>query len=182
MKGDIYTSGKRLDEAASSLKPNPKGKVIDLIFPVIVLVICLHHRHDLYRRGFFSGTSFVESFSQSDASIALSIGSLIALVITVIFYSARRVLVFRSCMECIPEGFKAMVPAILILTFAWTLKAMTDSLGAADFVEMATESAADSLMNFLPAIVFLIGCFLAFATGTLLGNLWDSDPYCSKGV
>ena len=156
MKGDIYTSGKRLDEAASSLKPNPKGKVIDLIFPVIVLVICC-----------ITGMIYTG-------------GSLIALVITVIFYSARRVLVFRSCMECIPEGFKAMVPAILILTFAWTLKAMTDSLGAADFVEMATESAAGSLMNFLPAIVFLIGCFLAFATGTSWGTFGILIPIVVK--
>ena len=179
MKGDIYTSGKRLDEAASSLKPNPKGKVIDLIFPVIVLVICCIIGM-IYTGGFFSGTSFVESFSQSDASIALSIGSLIALIITVIFYSVRRVLVFRSCMECIPEGFKAMVPAILILTFAWTLKAMTDSLGAADFVQMATESAAGSLMNFLPAIVFLIGCFLAFATGTSWGTFGILIPIVVK--
>ena len=161
------------------MKPNPKGKVIDLIFPVIVLVICCITGM-IYTGGFFSGTSFVESFSQSDASIALSIGSLIALVITVIFYSARRVLVFRSCMECIPEGFKAMVPAILILTFAWTLKAMTDSLGAADFVEMATESAAGSLMNFLPAIVFLIGCFLAFATGTSWGTFGILIPIVVK--
>ena len=87
---------------------------------------------------------------------------------------------FRSCMECIPEGFKAMVPAILILTFAWTLKAMTDSLGAADFVEMATESAAGSLMNFLPAIVFLIGCFLAFATGTSWGTFGILIPIVVK--
>ena len=179
MKGDIYTSGKRLDEAASALKPNPKGKVIDLVFPVIVLVICCIVGM-IYTGGFFSGTSLVESFSQSDASIALSIGSLIALIITVIFYSARSVLVFRSCMECIPEGFKAMVPAILILTFAWTLKAMTDSLGAAEFVEIATESAAGSLMNFLPAIVFLIGCFLAFATGTSWGTFGILIPIVVK--
>ena len=169
MKGDIYTSGKRLDEAASSLKPNPKGKVIDLIFPVIVLVICCITGM-IYTGGFFSGTSFVESFSQSDASIALSIGSLIALVITVIFYSARRVLVFRSCMECIPEGFKAMVPAILILTFAWTLKAMTDSLGAADFVEMATESAADSLMNENSDPTLMIISISACMAGAVCGD------------
>lgn len=169
LKGDIYTSGKRLDKEAASITPNPRGKVIDLVFPVIVLVFCCVCGM-LYTGGFFSGTDFVTAFSQSDASIALSIGSLFALVISVIFYVCRRVLSFRSCMDCIPEGFKAMVPAILILTFAWTLKAMTDSLGAADFVEMATESAAGSLMNFLPAIIFIIGCLLAFATGTSWGT------------
>lgn len=169
MKGDIYTSGKRMDKEEAEITPNSRGKVIDLVFPVAVLVVCCICGM-LYTGGFFSGTGFVAAFSQSDASIALSIGSLFALVISVIFYVCRRVLSFRSCMDCIPEGFKAMVPAILILTFAWTLKAMTDSLGAADFVEMATKSAAESLMNFLPAIIFIIGCLLAFATGTSWGT------------
>lgn len=168
MKGDIYTTGKRVDEEQEK-KFNPKGKVIDLVVPIVILIICCITGM-IYTGGFFSGTDFVTAFSQSEASLALSIGSFFALVLTVIFYVCRRVLSFRGCMECIPEGFKAMVPAILILTFAWTLKTMTDSLGADVFVATAMKSASDGLMNLLPAIIFLVGCFLAFATGTSWGT------------
>ena len=98
------------------------------------------------------------------------LGSFFAMVITIVFYAVRKVLRFSDSMACIPEGFKAMVPAILILTFAWTLKAMTDSLGAAPFVASVMNSAAGGLMNLLPAIIFLVGCFLAFATGTSWGT------------
>ena len=124
----------------------------------------------IYTGGFFSGESFVTAFSQSDASVGLVLGSFFAFVITIIFYVARKVLKFNECMSCIPDGFKAMVPAILILTLAWTLKAMTDSLGAADFVAGVMESSAQGLVNLLPAIIFLVGCFLAFATGTSWGT------------
>ena len=124
----------------------------------------------IYTGGFFEGAGFVESFSNSNASLGLSMGSLVALVITVIIYSLRRVLKFADCMACIPEGFKAMVPAILILTFAWTLKAMTDSLGATAFVDAAMKGSAEGLMNFLPAVIFLVGCGLAFASGTSWGT------------
>lgn len=113
---------------------------------------------------------FVTAFSQSDASVGLVIGSMFGILITIIFYVARRILPFRECMGCIPEGFKAMVPAIMILSFAWTLKAMTDSLGAAEYVAGIMETAATGLVNFLPAIIFLVGCFLAFATGTSWGT------------
>ncbi len=169
LKGDIYTCGKRVDEETEEVKPNPRGKVIDLIVPIVLLIICCIVGM-IYTGGFFSGTDFVTAFSQSEASLALSIGSFFAFVFTVIFYAARRVLSFRDCMDCIPEGFKAMVPAILILTFAWTLKAMTDSLGANVFVAEAMESVAGGLLNFLPAIIFLVGCALAFATGTSWGT------------
>lgn len=168
LKGDIYSSGQRVD-AGESVKPNPKGKVIDLVVPIIILIICCITGM-IYTGGFFSGTDFVTAFSKSDASLALSIGSVFALLLTVVFYVCRRVLSFRGCMECIPEGFKAMVPAIMILTFAWTLKVMTDSLGADVFVATAMKSAAGGLMNLLPAIIFLVGCFLAFATGTSWGT------------
>lgn len=169
LKGDIYTCGKRVDEETEEVKPNPRGKVIDLIVPIVLLIICCIVGM-IYTGGFFSGTDFVTAFSQSEASLALSIGSFFVFVFTVIFYAARRVLSFRDCMDCIPEGFKAMVPAILILTFAWTLKAMTDSLGADVFVAEAMESVAGGLLNFLPAIIFLVGCALAFATGTSWGT------------
>ena len=169
LKGDIYTCGKRADEEEETVKPNPRGKVTDLVVPIVLLIICCITGM-IYTGGFFSGTDFVTAFSQSEASLALSIGSFFAFVFTVIFYAARRVLSFRDCMDCIPEGFKAMVPAILILTFAWTLKAMTDSLGADVFVATAMKSVAGGLLNFLPAIIFLVGCALAFATGTSWGT------------
>ena len=169
LKGDIYTCGKRADEEEKTVKPNPRGKVTDLVVPIVLLIICCITGM-IYTGGFFSGTDFVTAFSQSEASLALSIGSFFAFVFTVIFYAAKRVLSFRDCMDCIPEGFKAMVPAILILTFAWTLKAMTDSLGADVFVATAMKSVAGGLLNFLPAIIFLVGCALAFATGTSWGT------------
>ena len=109
-------------------------------------------------------------------------GSFFAFVIVTVFYALRRVLSFGETMTCVPEGFKAMVPAILILTFAWTLKAMTDSLGAADYVAGVVESAAGGFLHLLPAIIFLVGCLLAFATGTSLGNLWHPDPHRGSGV
>lgn len=124
----------------------------------------------IYTGGFFSGAGFVEAFSGSDASVGLMLGSFFAFVITIVFYAVRKVLRFSESMSCIPEGFKAMVPAILILTFAWTLKAMTDSLGAAEYVAAVMDSAAGGLLNLLPAIIFLVGCFLAFATGTSWGT------------
>ena len=120
--------------------------------------------------GFFSGVDFVTAFSQSDASVGLVIGSMFGILITIIFYVVRRILPFRECMGCIPEGFKAMVPAIMILSFAWTLKAMTDSLGAAEFVDTVMQGCAGSFMKFLPAIIFLVGAGLAFATGTSWGT------------
>ena len=170
MRGDLFTTGRpEGEEDNKDTAQMKKGKVCDLVFPVVVLVICCIIAM-IYTGGFFSGTDFVTAFSQSDASLALSLGSFIALVIAVVFYAVRKVLPFRKSMECIPEGFKAMVPAILILTFAWTLKAMTDSLGASVFVETAMKSASDGLMNLLPAIIFLVGCFLAFATGTSWGT------------
>lgn len=169
IKGDLFTTPDRPYANAKKETGNTKGSVIDLIFPIIVLIIsCVIGM--LYTGKFFSGESFVTAFSQSDASVGLVLGSFFAFVITIIFYAVRKVLKFGESMACIPEGFKAMVPAILILTLAWTLKAMTDSLGAADFVAGAMESSARGLVNFLPAIIFLVGCFLAFATGTSWGT------------
>ncbi len=124
----------------------------------------------IYSGGFFEGEGFVTAFSNSDASVGLMLGSAFALVVTIIYYLIRRSMSFRDMMESIPEGFKAMVPAILILTFAWSLKGMTDSLGAKLFVEEFVKANARSFQMLLPAIVFLIGCFLAFATGTSWGT------------
>lgn len=169
LNGDVYTVKERVFENAEFRNDNENGKACDLAIPVIVLIICCAAGM-LYTGGFFSGTGFVEAFSSSDAAVGLSTGSIFALIFTIIYYIARRVITFRASMECIPEGFKAMVPAILILTLAWTLKAMTDSLGAAEYVAGIMEAGAGSLMNFLPAIIFLVGCVLAFATGTSWGT------------
>ena len=170
LNGDLYTTSARpYENAMDDETPNPRGKVIDLVIPIVVLVICCVISM-IYTGGFFSGTDFVTAFSQSDASTGLAMGSAFGLVFAIIFYMIRRVINFRDCMGCIPEGFKAMVPAIMILTFAWTLKAMTDSLGAAVFVEEAMRSVAGGIEVILPAIIFLVGCGLAFATGTSWGT------------
>lgn len=167
-KGDIFSGMKKMADAALE-KENPKGKVIDLVLPIAVLIVaCVIGM--IYSGGFFEGVNFVEAFSNSDASEGLMLGSAVTLVITMIYYLLRRVMSFKDMAECIPEGFKSMVPAILILTLAWSLKAMTDSLGAKQFVEAVVKSSAGGFQVFLPAIVFLIATFLAFATGTSWGT------------
>ncbi len=167
-KGDIFSGMKSMAEAADE-STNPKGKVIDLILPILVLIIsCVIGM--IYSGGFFEGKGFIEAFSDSDASIGLMLGSAVTLVLTFIYYLLRRVLSFKEITESIPEGFKAMVPAILILTFAWSLKAMTDSLGAKEFVELAVKGSAEGFSKFLPAIIFLIACGLSFSTGTSWGT------------
>ncbi len=168
LAGDLYTTPDRPYANAEEEIDDSKGGVIDLIFPVVVLIICCVIGM-IYTGGFFSGTGFVEAFSGSDASVGLMLGSFFAFVITIVFYAVRKVLKFGESMACIPEGFKAMVPAILILTFAWTLKAMTDSLGAKEYVAGVVENAT-GLLSLLPAIIFLVACFLAFATGTSWGT------------
>ena len=169
VKGDLYTTEDRPYATAENEMEEGKGNVIDLVLPILVLIVCCIIGM-IYTGGFFSGTGFVKAFSGSDASVGLMLGSFFAFIITVIFYAVRRVLSFSDSMSCVPEGFKAMVPAIMILTFAWTLKAMTDSLGAAEFVANGMQKAAGGLVSLLPAIIFLVGCFLAFATGTSWGT------------
>lgn len=166
---DLYTCGERVDETTSAEEPNQKGRVIDLLFPVIVLVvICVIGL--IYVGGFFAGDDFITAFGNTDATIGLPWGALIALVVTIIYLVARRVVTFKEAMECVPKGFVAMVPAILILTFATALKNMTGLLGAAEFVDALMKSAAAGLANFLPAIIFVVACVLAFATGTSWGT------------
>ena len=167
-KGDLFTSGREefpdADEGA-----NPKGKVIDLILPVIILV-AISIIGLLYVGGFFAGETFIGAFGNTDATVGLPWGAIVALIVTIIYLIARRVITFKEAMECIPKGFNAMVPAILILTFATALKNMTGLLGAAEFVEGLMASAAAGLAAFLPAIIFLVACVLAFATGTSWGT------------
>ena len=172
-QGDLF--GGKLQEMADSMDDsNPKGKVIDLILPVVVLIIsCVIGM--IYSGGFFDAEAegyrnFINAFSNSDASVGLVYGSFVTLVLTVIFYMIRRVISFKDCMAALPEGFKAMVPAIMILACAWTLKAMTDSLGAKEYIEMLVQGSAAGFMNLLPAIIFLIAVGLSFATGTSWGT------------
>lgn len=168
-KGDLYTTPGRPYENVKEEKISTKGGVMDLLIPIIALIICCVIGM-IYTGGFFDGADFVTAFSNSDASLGLTLGSFFGLIITIVLYQIRRVISFKECMDCIPEGFRAMVPAILILTFAWTLKAMTDSLGADLYVAGLVESSAGALLNFLPAIIFVVGCLLAFATGTSWGT------------
>ena len=166
--GDLF-SGKNPYDTMEVEEEVSHGRVMDLVLPIVLLILCCVTGM-LYSGGFFDGVGFVEAFSASDASVGLLLGSAFALVFSLIYFGLRRSMSFSSMMSCIPEGFKAMVPAILILSFAWTLKAMTDSLGAKYFVRDFVYSNASQVQMFLPAIVFLIGCLLAFATGTSWGT------------
>ncbi len=167
-KGDLFSGSNPYANAADD-SPEDKGSVLDLVLPVVVLIICCVIGM-IYSGGFFEGEGFISAFSNSDASVGLMLGSAFALVFTLIYYLIRRSMSFRDMMGCIPEGFKAMVPAIMILTFAWSLKGMTDSLGAKFFVRDFVRSSASGLQMILPLIVFAIGCLLAFATGTSWGT------------
>ena len=164
---DIFTTGTK--QAVEEMKVNEKGRVIDLVFPVIVLIAsCVVGM--IYTGGFFSGASFIDAFSDSDASVGLALGGAFTLVVTVIYFICRRVLKFKDIMESLPDGFKAMVPAILILACAWTLNSMTGSLGAKIFISQMIGGSAGSLQAFLPAIIFAIAVGLSFATGTSWGT------------
>ena len=167
LNGDIFSGARVVDD--ESEEASEKGRVIDLVFPIVTLIICCVIGM-IYTGGFFSGTDFITAFSECDAPLGLVFGSFVAMVLTVVFYLLRNVLNFTDCMSCLPKGFKAMVPAILILTLAWSLKSMTDSLGAAEYVAGLVESSAEGFMSFLPAIIFLIAVGLSFATGTSWGT------------
>ena len=166
-KGDLFTSGERNDTAEETAVGN--GRVIDLILPVVVLVVsCVSALiYNGYQAG---GTSLIGAFEETDATVGLPWGGAIALVIIIAYLVVRRIISFKESMECVPKGFIAMVPAILILTFATALKNMTSILGAKFFVGDLMSSSAEALGMFLPAIIFLVACFLAFATGTSWGT------------
>lgn len=165
--GDLFTT--RNNIYPEDDKPtHTKGKVIDLILPVVILIICCVIGM-IYTGGFFSGENFMDAFANCDASYGLSLGSLAALIIAIIYFMCRRVLSFGECMDSIAAGFKQMVPAILILTFAWTLKAMTGMLEAGPFVSGLVESAT-ALQILLPLILFAVAIGLSFATGTSWGT------------
>lgn len=168
-KGDLFTTGKGKQVREESQQEEKVGRVSDLVVPVVFLVVgCVIGM--IYTGGFFGGKSFIDAFADSDASVGLVLGSSVALILTIAYYLLRQSLSFADCMECLPEGFKQMVPAMLILTFAWTLKSMTDNLGAATYVAGLVENSAGELMGFLPAIIFAIAVGLAFASGTSWGT------------
>ena len=169
VNNDLYTTDARPYENASVVEVTGKGGVIDLVLPVIVLIICCVIGM-IYTGGFFEGVSFVDAFADCDASTSLALGSIAALLLTFVLYIPRRVLKFGEFMECLPEGFRAMVPAILILTFAWTLSGITGLLGADVFVAGLLESSKGMIHMLLPIIVFAIAIFLAFSTGTSWGT------------
>lgn len=168
------TAEEIFDEKLDAMNvPEGKGKILDLVVPIVLLII-LCTVGMIYTGGFFASgdaaKGFVDAFANSDASIGLVLGSFAALILTLIFYLSRRVLGFNKCMACVPDGFKAMVPAILILCLAWTLKGVTDTLGAKEFVAGIVSGGASGVMNLMPALIFVIAAFLAFATGTSWGT------------
>ncbi len=169
LAGDLFTTEDRPygDEEEEGDK---KGGVVDLIVPILVLIGCCI-LGIVYTGGLFEGVPFIRAFSESEAAFGLMLGTFLALIITILFYAARKVLTLRESIgSCIPEGAKTMIPPMIILILAWTLKAMTTSLGASEFVANAVGAASSNLFNFLPAIIFVVGCFLAFSTGTSWGT------------
>ena len=169
LNGDLFTTTARPYGDADDEMETPHGKVIDLVLPVIVLIICCIIGM-VYTGGFFEGETFITAFSNADASMGLVLGSMVTLIITFCFYMSRGVMTFKSFTECIPEGFKAMVAPILILTMAWTLSGMTGLLGADIYVHDLVSGSAGALKMFLPCIVFIVALFLAFSTGTSWGT------------
>lgn len=169
--GDLFTIR---DQAAinaenSGQTGNESGIVLDLVFPIMVLIIsCVIGM--IYTGGFFNGESFINAFANCDASTSLVLGSSVALIVTIIYYMCRRTISFSDCMSCVPEGFKAMVSPILVLTMAWTLKTMTDSLGLAVFVGDLVSTMPPALVGLIPALLFLIACGLGIASGTSWGT------------
>ena len=169
LNGDIFSEGEKHAGDGEEAEYNAKGRVIDLLLPVVFLIAaCITGM--IYTGGFFDGKSFVDAFAECDASVGLALGSAVAVIFTAVYLIARRVISFKDAMASLPKGFCAMVPAILILCFAWTLNGVTDTLGAAVYVHDLMAGAAEGLTMLLPAIIFIVACFLAFATGTSWGT------------
>ena len=174
---DLFTEGEQ-PEAVEEVT-NPRARVIDLLLPIIVLVVlCVG---GLVYSGYLNGAdNFIDAFANCDAFFGLPWGAIVALVFTVIYFVLRRVISFKDAMSCIPQGFCAMVPAILILTLATSLKNMTTLLGAKEFVAGLMHSASSSLYSLLPAVIFLVACGLAFATGTSWGTFGILIPIVTE--
>ena len=186
-KGDLFSTDERVDGEEEAY--NPKGRVLDLIIPIVILVV-VSVLGLLYIGGFFGvdmwgGTdcagNIVAAFGNTDATVGLPWGGLIALIVLIVYLLVRKLVTFKEAMECIPKGFMAMVPAITILTMATSLKNISnDLLGSASYVEMLMQSeAAQNLQSFLPAVIFIVACLLAFATGTSWGTFGILIPIVS---
>ena len=178
LKGDLFTSGTEVGE--DDTPATTKAKVIDLVLPILILIVvcvfslfyvgrCMGEEWVFASANYDASLGFVDAFSNTDATVGLPWGGLIALLFTIIYFIARRLVSFKEAMECIPKGFIAMVPAILILTMATALKNMTGLLDSSSFVSSALAN-AEGLNNFLPAIIFLVACGIAFSTGTSWGT------------
>jgi Na+/H+ antiporter NhaC len=167
--GDLFTTPERPYKDFEKEETNERGRVYDMVVPIVILiascVIAL-----IYTGGFFDGEKFVDAFGNADAALGLVIGGVVTLVLTIIYYFCRRLIKIRELTDIFPKGVGAMASPVLILTFAWTLKNMTDSLGSTEFVTMVMEGPAGSLVNILPAVVFIISAAIAFATGTSWGT------------
>ena len=175
--GDLFTEGEQ-PEAVQEVS-NPRARVIDLVLPIVVLVVlCVAGL--IYSGVLAGGVGIFGAFENCDAFFGLPWGALIALVFTVIYFIARRVITFKEAMSCVPQGFCAMVPAILILTLATSLKNMTSLLGAKEFVGTLMKSASSGLYSLLPAVIFLVACGLAFATGTSWGTFGILIPIVTE--
>ena len=175
--GDLFTEGEQ-PEAMQEVS-NPRARVIDLVLPIVVLVVlCVTGL--IYSGVLAGGVGIFGAFENCDAFFGLPWGALIALVFTVIYFIARRVITFKEAMACVPQGFCAMVPAILILTLATSLKNMTSLLGAKEFVGTLMKSASSGLYSLLPAVIFLVACGLAFATGTSWGTFGILIPIVTE--
>ena len=166
--GDLFTSGGEVGEEMKTVD-NPKGKVADILVPMLIL-IAFSVFALVYNGGILDGKDFVQAFSDTDATVGLPWGGLAALILTILYLVCRKVISMKEAMKCVPVGFNAMVPAILILTFATALKNMTTVLEAKEFIAENMTNAAPHLANFLPAVIFIVACLLAFATGTSWGT------------
>jgi len=179
MNGDLFSDPDHPQTEDATAAMAQKGKTIDLVLPVAVLIVlCIIGL--IYTGGFFSGTNFIEAFAGCDAATGLAWGSLLAVIFTVIYLLCRRTLSFKEIMACVPSGFIAMVAPIAILTLAWTLSGMTGMLGADVYIANLMDQSAASLANFLPAIIFLVAVGMAFSTGTSWGTFGILIPIVVK--
>lgn len=178
-KGDLFTTGVSSNHSEEEVVVNGRGRVYDLLIPVVLLIVVSVFAL-VYVGGVLDGVNFIDAFSDTDVNTALPWGGVAALVITILYLMLRRVISFKEAMECIPRGFIAMVPAILILTLATSLKNMTILLESKEYIGNLMEGAAEGLNLFLPAIVFLVACGMAFATGTSWGTFGILIPIVNE--
>jgi len=181
---DLFTTSQRPFDKDETADERKDGHILNMLVPIVSLIIgCVIGM--IYSGGFFEGVNFIDAFAGSDASVGLVLGSFGALVITIVYYMIANVLPFNDCMDCLPDGFKQMISPILILTFAWSLKAMTDSLGAKEYVAGVVQGSASNFLSFLPFVIFLIAIGLSFASGTSWGTFGILIPIvvaCFEGT